>query len=327
VNANPSKETPMRLKLTTALTLSLVALTTVAQAADKPKRITFIQSLSGNPFYDTVACGAIEASKRLGIDFNFQGPQQYQAQMQMRVLDAVIASHPDGILFAASDPVALNPTLLQAKEQGIKIISIDGDVSDKSIALANVQSDNVLGGQQAAIALAKLIGDKGKVMAMMNTPAPTVSAQRLEGFTTEMAKHKDITYLGVQYSGNQTSKAASIVSSTIAAYPDLAGVFSITTNNTEGAATGVREADHVGKVKIVGFDTSDPIVEAIRRGVVDADIVQYPYRVGQLGVEMMNDVLNGKTVERQVRTDFVVATPQNIDTPEVQKFVYKTKCQ
>jgi len=42
---------------------------------------------------------------------------------------------------------------------------------------------------------------------------------------------------------------------------------------------------------------------------------------------MMNDVLNGKTVERQVRTDFVVATPQNIDTPEVQKFVYKTKCQ
>ncbi len=323
----------MRLKLTTALTLSLAAFASVtpssgARAADKaPFKVTFIQSLTGNPFYDTVACGAAEAAKRLGIDFNYQGPAQYQAQLQMRVLNAVIAAKPDGILFAASDPIALNPTLLQAKELGIKIISIDGDVTDKSIAIANVQSDNVLGRQKAAQAMAQLIGDKGKVMAMMNTPAPTVSAQRLEGFTTEIAKHPGITYLGVQYSANQTSKAASIVSSTIAAHPDLAGVFTITTNNTEGAATGVRESDHIGKVKIVGFDTSDPIVEAIRNGIVDADIVQYPYRVGQLGVEMMNDVLNSKTVERQVRTDFVVATPKTIDTPEVQKFVYKTKCQ
>jgi len=104
-------------------------------------------------------------------------------------------------------------------------------------------------------------------------------------------------------------------------------VFTITTNNTEGAATGVREAQMEGKIKIVGFDTSDPIVEAIRKGVVSADIVQYPYRVGQLGVEMMVDALQGKPVERQVKTPFVVATPQNVDTPEVQKFIYRTNCQ
>jgi len=317
----------MRLKLTTALTLTLATLACGAEAADKPHRIVFIQSLTGNPFYDTVACGGIEAAKRLGVDFNYQGPQQYQPQMQMRVLDAVIAAKPEGILFASTDPVAMTPALIQAKEQGIKIISIDGDQRDMSVAISNIQSDNVLGGQQAGQALAKLIGDKGKVMAMMNSPSAAVAGQRLEGFTTEIAKHKDITYLGVQYSNNQTSKAASIVSSTLAANPDLAGIFTITTNNTEGAATGVRESGHIGQVKLVGFDTSDPIVEAIRKGIVDADIVQFPYRVGQLGVEMMNDALDGKPIEREVRTPFVIATPQNIDTSEVQKFVYKTKCQ
>ena len=316
----------MRRNLATALTLSLVALAIGGAAPTKPYKITFIQSLAGNPFYDTVACGAREAAGRLGVTLDVQAPQQYQAALQMRVLDAVIAAHPDGILFAASDPVALTPTLRQAKEQGIKILSIDGDVSDMSIADGNIQSDNVDGGKQAAQRLAQLIGDKGEVLALMNTPAPTVSAQRLEGFKAEMAKHPNITFLGVQYSGNQTSKAASIVTSTIAAHPDLAGVFTITTNNTEGAATGLREAQRVGKVKIVGFDTSDPIVESIRSGIVSADIVQYPYRVGQLGVELMVDALNGKTVEREVHTPFVVATPENIDTPEVQKFVYKTHC-
>jgi len=171
-----------------------------------------------------------------------------------------------------------------------------------------------------------LIGDKGVVMAMMNSPAAAVSQQRLHGFETEIAKHPNITYLGVQYSNNETAKAAAIITSTVAAHPDLSGVFTITTNNTEGAATGVREAQGVGKIKIVGFDTSDPIVQDIRSGIVSADIVQYPYRVGQLGVEMMVDALEGKPIDREVHTPFVIATPQNIDTPEVQKFIYKTHC-
>ena len=55
--------------------------------------------------------------------------------------------------------------------------------------------------------------------------------------------------------------------------------------------------------------------------------MQYPYRVGQLGVEMMVAALDGKPVERQVHTFFVVATPENVDTPEVQQYIYRTNCR
>ena len=318
-----------RLAAATALVLSLAALPYAgrAQAPAKPYKITYIQGVTGNPFYMSVTCGGAEAAKRLGVTFDAQGPAQYTPALQMRVLNAVIAGQPDGIMFTSDDPVALTATLLEAKDRGIKIISIDGDVKDMSVALSNIQSDNYQGGTQAGRILAELIGDKGKVMALMNSPAANVAQQRLFGFQDEIAKHPGISYLGVQYSNNQTAKAASIMTSTVAAHPDLTGVFTITTNNTEGAATGVREAQMEGKIKIVGFDTSDPIVEAIRKGVVSADIVQYPYRVGQLGVEMMVDALQGKPVQRQVNTPFVVATPQNVDTPEVQKFIYRTNCQ
>lgn len=318
-----------RLAAATAVVLSLAALPFAghAEAPAKPYKIIYIQGVTGNPFYMSVTCGGAEAAKRLGVTFDAQGPAQYTPALQMRVLNAVIAGQPDGIMFTADDPVALTATLLEAKERGIKVISIDGDVKDMSVALSNIQSDNYQGGVQAGRILAELIGDKGKVMALMNSPAANVAQQRLFGFQDEIAKHPGISYIGVQYSNNQTAKAASIITSTVAAHPDLTGVFTITTNNTEGAATGVREAQMEGKIKIVGFDTSDPIVEAVRKGVVSADIVQYPYRVGQLGVEMMVDALQGKPIERQVKTPFVVATPQNVDTPEVQKFIYRTNCQ
>ena len=101
----------------------------------------------------------------------------------------------------------------------------------------------------------------------------------------------------------------------------------LSTNITEGAATGAREAGMVGKIRIVGFDTSDPIVEDIRKGIVQADVVQYPYQVGQLAVQMMTEALDGKPIEREVHTPFVVATPANVDTAEVQKYIYKTHCE
>ncbi len=314
----------MRLHLTSALSVSLVVFATAAAAA--PHRITYVMGLTGNPFYTTVGCGAVAMAKQLGVALDVQGPAQYQPALQMRVLDAVIASKPDGIMFVSTDPVALNPTLLEAKAEGIKIISIDGDLKDMNIALSNVQSDNVEGGMQAARSLAEAIGDKGTVMAMENSPAAVVSQQRLQGFETEIKQHPGITYLGVQYSANQTAKAASIVTSTVAAHPDLSGIFTITTNNTEGAATGIREAGGIGKIKLVGFDTSDPIVQDIRNGIVTADVVQYPYKVGQLGLQMMVDALDGKPIEREVHTPFVIATKENIDTPQVQQFIYKTTC-
>ena len=310
-----------------ALSTAIVAAWALPAAAEnKPLKIVYIQGVTGNPFYTSVSCGGAEAARRLGVSFDSQGPQQYQPALQMRVLDAVIASKPDGILFTADDPVALTPTLLQAKEMGIKILSIDGDLKDQTVAVSNIQSNNYQGGQLAAQYMAKLIGDKGEVMAMRNTPAANVAQQRLDGFLSELAKHPNITFIGEQFSNNQTAKAASIITSTVAAHPNLVGVFTITTNNTEGAATGVREAQREGKIKIIGFDTSDPIVQAIRTGVVAADVVQYPYGIGQIAVEMMTDALNGKPVERQVQTPFVIATPENIDTAEVQKYIYKTSC-
>ena len=306
--------------------LLCLPLPAIAQTAKKPWRITYIQGVTGNPFYISVGCGSAAEAKTLGVDVNVQGPQLYQPQLQTSVLDAVIAAHPDGIMISEDDPVAMTPTLLQAKAAGIKIIMIDGDTLNMSVPISNIQSDDVKGGGLAADALATSIHGKGQVMALMNSPAALVARERLDGFRDEIKKYPGIKYLGVQYSNNDTSRAAQAVSSTAAAHPGLVGVFAITTNNTEGAATGVREAEEVGKIKIVGFDTSDPIVQDVRKGLVAGDVVQAPYQIGEIGVQTMVDALDGKKVPREIRTPFVVATPANIDTPGVKKYIYVTSC-
>jgi len=147
-----------------------------------------------------------------------------------------------------------------------------------------------------------------------------------EGFKQAIAKHPGMKYLGVKYSHSEVAEAANIVSTTAASNPDLVGVYAAETNNTEGAITGVREAGKEGKIHIVGYDTSDPIVQALHDGKLEGNIVQYPFGEGQMGVETLVKAVKGEDVPRNQSAPFVVADPDNVDTPKVQKYIYKLNC-
>jgi ribose transport system substrate-binding protein len=216
--------------------------------------------------------------------------------------------------------------LKRAESAGIKVMTIDGDLADTSIAVANIQSDNLEGGRLAGERMAKLIGGKGTVISIDNDPGFPISEARVKGFNDAIAKYPGIKNLGVKYSHNEVAEAANIVSTTAGSNPDLVGVYAAETNNTEGAITGVREGKKEGKISIVGYDTSDPIVQALRDGKVQGVIVQYPYGEGQKGIETLVKAIDGGKVERNQTAPFVVATPENVDDPKVQQYIYKLNC-
>jgi len=200
---------------------------------------------------------------------------------------------------------------------------------DTSIMSTNIQSDNLVGGALAAKSLVDAVGEDvgGEVLGLSNDAGSPIGGQREKGFTDELAKHPKFKYLGTQFTKNQQSAAATIVSTTASSNANLVGVYTMATNNTEGAVTGLREANKTVKdVKIVGYDVSAPILEALKTGDITGLVVQFPFGAGQKGVETAVALANGQKVERNQATDFVFATPANVDSPEVQKFIYKLDC-
>ncbi len=297
-----------------------------ANVASKHYSVVYIGGVGGNPFYTSVACGATVQAKAMGVAFSQQEPQTYDPTVQVPIVNAVVAQHPNAIMIAVDSATALVSPLQRAQKAGIKVLTVDGVLSTPGVSITNVQSDDFAGGQLAGNTLAQEINGKGTVVAIYNKPGSSVSDARVKGFATAIAKYPGIHYLGVQSSNNETALAASTIQDEILSHPSLNGVFTVTTNNTEGVATGIKTAGKVGKVKIVGYDTSAPIVADIQAGEVSADIVQAPYRTGEEEIVLAVDSLEGKTVPTQVLEPFVVATPQNINTANVQAFIYKTSC-
>ena len=297
-----------------------------AAGGDEALSVVYVPGLTGNPFYSTVGCGGRDRAQELGIDFSVQGSPTFDVAAQTSVVNAIVANAPDAIMISVTDATAMAVPLTEAKDAGVDIITIDGDLEDTSIGSANIQSDNLEGGRLAAENLAELIGGQGEVLAINQTPGNPIGELREQGFAEGLKAFPGITYLGVQYDENATATAASIASGAASSNPALKGIYTMATNSTEGAITGVREAGRTGDVKVIGYDTSEPIIQALEDGAVDGVIVQYPYREGALGVEAAVALSEDEQVERNQTVPFVFATPENYSTDEVQEYLYKVDC-
>jgi ribose transport system substrate-binding protein len=303
----------------------------VASAADKQYTVALIPGLTTDAFYITMRKGAEQAAKSLGINLVFQGAPEFNPVQQVPVLDAIIGRKPDAILIAPTDKVQLVEALKKAADAGIPIITVDtfiGDghyqtgSGDADFPLSYIASDNILGGEIAARALAKSIGDKGKVYVSNVKPGISTTDQREQGFKDEMKKHPNVTVLETQYNGDDANKAASQLTSVLSRNPDLTGVFGANLFSALGAANGVKQAGATGKVKVVAFDAPTSIVSEISAGNVDIAIAQHPAEIGYYGVLTAFAHLSGQSVPPLIGTGFTVIDKTNVDDPKVKRFIY-----
>jgi ribose transport system substrate-binding protein len=287
--------------------------------------ITLITGVKGDAFYGSLACGAKQAADRLGATLNVQGPDRFDPSLQTPIVNAVAAKKPDAVLIAVTDSKAMYAPLKQLASQGTKIVLVDTTLDDPSLAAAEVSSDNLAAGGLAAREVAREAGRSGSVLTVDVNPGISTTAARVNGFKAE-AKTIGFTDLGVQYTGDDPAKASSVVTSTLAAHPDLAGVFATNTLTGEGAATGLRSAGKAGKVRLIGFDANPSGVEAIERGVAQAQVVLKPLDIGYQGVEQAVNALSGKPVTKKILTGSTIATRKNLNDPSVKRYLYTNSC-
>jgi len=303
-----------------------------ASAADKIT-IALIPGLTADGFYITMHKGAEAAAKAVGADLIYQGASEWNVSAQVPILDAVIAKKPGAIMIAPTDKVQLVKPLRKAYDAGITVVCVDTFIGngvfqtgsgDADFPISYIASDNVLGGRMAGRALAKAIGDKGKVYVSNVKPGVSTTDQREEGFKLEMKEHPNIQVLETQFNDDDANKAAAQVQAVMGRVPDLAGVFGANLFSATGTANGVKQAGKAGKVKIAGFDAPESVVGLLKDGTFELTIAQHPAEIGYFGLITAFAHLTGNPVPTAIGTGFTVMTKANIDDPKVARFLYKS---
>jgi len=303
-----------------------------AAAADKVT-IALIPGLTADGFYVTMHKGAEAAAKAVGAELLYQGAAEWNVSLEVPILDAIIAKKPSAIMIAPVDKTQLIAPLKKAFDAGITVVCVDTFIGngvfqtgagDADFPISYVASDNVLGGRIAARALAKAIGDKGKVYVSNVKPGVSTTDQREEGFKLEMKNHPNIEVLETQFNDDDANKAAAQVQAVIGRVPDLAGVFGANLFSAGGTANGVKQAGMVGKVKLAGFDAPESVVALLKDGTFELTVAQHPAEIGYFGYISAYAFVTGNPVPTAIGTGFSVMTKDNIDDPNVSKYLYKS---
>jgi ribose transport system substrate-binding protein len=293
--------------------------------AEKTYTFYLVAGIASDAFYLTMKKGAQAAAKKLGnVKVVFTGsPAAFSPNTQIPFLNGAIARKPDAILIAPTDKTALITPIQRAISAGIPVATVDTFIT-RPIAFTNVSTDNLAGGRAAADALVKAIGGSGEVAAISVNPGISTTDQRRDGFVAQLKKYKKVKYLGIQYCNDDQTKASNQMSALLAGHPNLKGVFAMNVVSGNGVTAAVKAKGKSGKVKLVEFDAGPPQVQALKAGTIDALIAQYPFGIGQLGVQLAYKYVNGQKagIKKHYGTGSAIITRANVNNPKFKKYLY-----
>jgi ribose transport system substrate-binding protein len=317
-----------------AATSTTAPAATAASGGTKPV-IALIQGVKGDAFYITMEKGARAKADELGAELIVDGPPEFNAVQQTPIVDAMIARKVDVLIIAATDKQAMIQPLQRANDAGIKVISVDTFIGDGDYAkgpvtfpLSYIGSDNTQGGKIACDSLIKSLGGKGKIYIQNVKPGISTTDQREQGCKDSItASNGAVTLVGVDYNDDSSAKAAEQTAAVLQRTPDLGAVFGTNLFSARGAAQAIKNANLQGTVKVANFDAPEDAIADLRAGTNDMVIAQEPALMGSTAVQYAMDALHGNMsgIQKRVATGYVVITRDNVDTPEAQGAIYKSK--
>ncbi len=298
-----------------------------AASGDVKYRIAVIPKGTTHEFWKSVHAGAERAAKEAGnVEVIWKGPvQESDREGQVNVVQGFITQGVNGIVLAPLDSQTLIDPVKDAKAAGIPTVLFDSGLDDPKAVVSYVATDNYVSGALAARQLGKVLGGKGNVAVLRYNPGSESTEQRERGYLETLAKEfPDIKVVSSdKFLGTTPDKSLDNAQKFLLSNGEgLNGVFTVCEPNSTGMLEALETAGLAGKVKFIAMDPTPQLIEGIKQGKVHGIVLQDPVQMGYLGVKTMIAHLEGKPVETRIPTGEFIATPENVDTPEMKKLLH-----
>lgn len=291
-------------------------------SGSKKKQIAVIPKATAHVFWIAVESGAMAAGKELGVDVLWNGASsETDYSRQIQIVDSMVARGVDGIAIAAAERKALVQAVERATDAGIPVTVFDSGL-DSEKYMTFIATNNYEGGQLGARELAQQVGNEGKVALLMHAPGSQSTMDREQGFEETMAKEfPNIVIAARQYSQSDRAKGRAAAENFLAATSELKGIFASAEPGSVGASLAIKGRETQNKVALVGFDSSESLIEDLKGGSVDALVVQDPYKMGFEAVRTVVDKINGKQPPKRIDLSARVVHREDLDKTEIRQLL------
>jgi len=291
---------------------AVVALGMVGQApaAEDGIRIVVVtHGQASDPFWSVVKNGVDAAARDMAahkVTVEYRAPETFDMVKMAQLIDAAVASRPDGLAVSIPDADALGPSIENAVKAGIPVVSLNSgsDVFEKLGVRVHVGQTEF----EAGLGGGKRMAQAGvKKAVCVNHEVGNVALDlRCEGFAKGLGGETEV--LATSMDPTETRNA---IKAYLAKNPDTEGILALGPAAAEPIMQALEELGLLGKIKLATFDLSPAVLQALAEGKMLFAIDQQQYLQGYLPVVFLT--LNA---EYGLMPAGVVMTGPGFVTPE-----------
>ena len=251
-------------------------------SASKPLTVYFIPKDTQNPYEVIADKGGEKALAELGGKVVVSSGTADTAAAQIPSIQAAIQAHASAIVIAGNDPSALCPSLQQAQQAGIKVVSFDSDVSCPNHLFIN-QADTETIGRNQVKELAKQIGSQGEIGILSAAATATNQNAWIKYMKLELKNYPKMKLVTTVYGDDEPGKSRTVLQGMLSAYPNLKGIISPTTVGISTAAQYLSTHKAVAKrVTLTGLGLPSQMKPYVKNGTVKNFQLWDPGKLGYL---------------------------------------------
>jgi ABC-type sugar transport system substrate-binding protein len=316
-------------KLLLALSLTILALgcdrfsskslplTTQPTTSSAGKKITvaLLPKKMGIPYFTTCADGAKACAAELGnVELIYDGPTDGAAEKAAGMIEKWTLQGVDCIAVSPNDPDVLAPAMKAARDKGVHVITWDSDgapgtreffvnqATAKEIANALVDT------LAADIARAAGSDDAKKAQGKVAIITATLTAANQNEWMKYMkerlaAEYPKLSLETIKPSNEDQKLAFQIAQDLIKTYPDLKGIWAISSNAFPGAAEAIKQAGKSGQVQITGLSTPNDMKPYVMDGTVKSVVLWNTNDLGYLTIQTARQLCDGKLKPGDTKID------------------------
>jgi rhamnose transport system substrate-binding protein len=300
-SSSPATTTPAASTAAAAGGSSTAAAGSSAAAGGSIKKgltVYFIPKDTQNPYEVIADKGGERALTEVGGKVVVSSGTADTAAAQIPSIQAAIQAHADAIVIAGNDPSALCPSLNQAAQAGIKIVSFDSDIScgnSPSHLFINQANTEQIGTSEVDL-LAKEIGSSGQI-AILSAAASATNQNAWIGFMKqELAKYPNMKLVSTVYGNDDPATSLTVLQGLLSAYPNLRGIISPT---TVGISTAAQYLDThkslLSKLTLTGLGLPSQMKSYVHDGTVKSFELWNPDNLGYLAGYAAASLASGVT--------------------------------
>ena len=295
----------------------VIAGTTTSNAATKKlKSIRVAAVVKGldNPFFIGIKEGIEETALKYGVYANVQAAPGLNDDIgQANKLDSLAGQNYDCYIVIPISSNNLSQAIGKITKKKKTVINIDSPVDAASLKAAGGKitsfagTDNFAAGKAGGAKMVAAIGAGKKIGLIAGLAGNVTSAARVDGFK---AGAVGATFVGPVNADWDTTKALDAANAMITANKDLAGFFAANDQMAQGVGKAIKAAGL--NIPVYGVDGIADALNEVKAGTMTATISQYPYVMGQMGVEACIIAAQGGKVPAQTITPYYIIDSANI---------------